>query len=86
MISYFLFLEELESLALRNNLRLCISRASVGCFWIFYFRDDKSNNNSKAITFDPKREEVHDLEIQLQQLANEFNEKLGYKIWRNNND
>ena len=77
-VEYITFLDSLETIAVGNNLRLCMSRAAIGCGWSLYFRDDKSNNNSRAIQFVPRHNELCDLEYRLQLLADEFNAKLGY--------
>lgn len=66
----------LESLAIQYRLRLVISRASVGSGWSLYFRDDASNNSSRAIRIFPGKDDNVDIETMAEDLAKGFVDKL----------
>lgn len=71
------FIYKLEEVALSNDLRLIINRASCGCGVFFRFVDDYTGKRSKDIVWIPFKNEVDDLFDRLNELAREFKQRLG---------
>ena len=71
------FIMTLECIGLRNDLRLIMNRAPVGCGIFFYFIDDKSDTYSKDIVWRNGRESPESLFESLEVLAKDFKEELG---------
>jgi hypothetical protein len=73
-MSYFDFLMELECIAAEKGLRLFMQRASIGCGFFLYFKNDNNQTHSPSITFMNGREDPEELFVRLRKLADEFNE------------
>ena len=73
-MDYFDFLESLESIAVRKELRLCVTRAPIGCGFHFYFKKFPDNGTHSAyITFQKQHSNPDDLFERLEKVADEFN-------------
>lgn len=75
-MTYNVFLSELEFIAIRNGLRLCMNRAPVGCGINFYFRHDKTGAYSDVIVYFHDKETAESLFCRLEALAKKFKKEL----------
>lgn len=74
-MDYLEFVMTLETIAIMNDLRLIINRASVGCGIYFHFIDDYTGMRSKDIVWLNGREHPKSLFNRLNLLAKEFKEE-----------
>lgn len=74
MDTYYL-LRRFESIADMYGLRLCITRAPLGCGLLFYFIDDHSAKTSELYCFQIHHDSYENLFENLERIAKDFKEK-----------
>jgi hypothetical protein len=74
MDTYY-FLRRFESIAVVHGLRLCMTRAPLGCGLLFYFIDDHSAETSELYCFQIHHDSYENLFENLERIAKDFKEK-----------
>ena len=71
-IDIYYFLRRFELLAIDHGLRLCMTRAPLGCGLFFYFIDDQTKDKSETYCFHWNRDSCEHLFENLERRAKDF--------------
>lgn len=66
------FLSQFEYISVAYGLRLCMTRAPLGCGLFFYFIDDQTKEKSESYCFHMNRDSYEHLFEKLERIAKDF--------------